>query len=384
MLKELLAKFSAVIQGTTSDAARDLLENLQKSLQYCVEENAVLREILEQQNPGKQLRLSGDQKRRLARKAINLKKCLLSDVTEIFRPKTILGWHRQLVGKKYDRHGGKKPSPALIQQEYCDMILKMARSNPEWGYARIAAYMAYIDMKISASTVKRVLDDNGMVPDPEKKRHVDWKEFIESHRAVIAATDFLTTEVLENQHLERYHILFFIRLDSRKVQLGGIRQNPHESWMMQIGRNQTDAFDGFLNGKKYLIHDRDPLYTDKFSTLLKASGITTKKIRARTPDMNAYAERFIQSIQKECLNKLILTSEEQLWHVVNEYILYYNHERPHQGLGGKMIEPWPQHADGKVVEFHRIGGLLKSYRRVHIPDDGNFGPIHLSGQAIAA
>lgn len=86
MLKELLVKFSAVIQGTTSDAARDLLENLQKSLEYCVEENAVLREILEQQNPGKQLRLSADQKRRLARKAINLKKCLLSDVTEIFRP----------------------------------------------------------------------------------------------------------------------------------------------------------------------------------------------------------------------------------------------------------------------------------------------------------
>jgi transposase InsO family protein len=173
--------------------------------------------------------------------------------------------------------------------------------------------------------------------------------------------------VLEEKRLERYHILIFIDLKTRKVSLGGIRHDPNEPWMLQVARNQTDCFDGFLKGKKYLIHDRDTLFTDKFRKFLKESGIRCKKIRVRTPNMNAYAERFVQTLQQECLDKLILTSEEQLWHVVNEYILYYNHERPHQGLGGGFIDPWPQDEDGEVVEFQRLGGLLKSYRRVKAP-----------------
>lgn len=165
---------------------------------------------------------------------------------------------------------------------------------------------------------------------------------------------YFTVEVMENKHIERYHILFFIRLDSRKVEFGGIQHNPSEGWILQVARNQTDAFDGFLRGRKYLIHDRDTLFTAKFSQILKESGIATKKTRARTPDLNAYAERFVLSIKKECLNKLILTSQEQLRHAVNEYLLYYNHERPHQGLDDQLIVPWPRRADGKVVEFHRL------------------------------
>jgi transposase InsO family protein len=372
--KDFLKKFDAVIQGTADSATRDLLENLQKSLAYCLEENSVLREVLHDRYDCKTLRLSTDQKKRLACKAIHMSKPLLDDLARIFRPDTVLGWYRDLIGKKYDRHGGKgkKPGPPLSPQEYCETILRIARSNPEWGYQRIAAYMAYLEMKVSASTVKRVLNDYGIIPDPEKKKHMDWQQFLDIHRDVIAATDFCTAEVLEDKHITRYHILIFIDIKTRKVALGGIRHDPNEPWMLQVARNQTECFDGFLNGKRYLIHDRDTLFTDKFRKLLKASGIRTKKIRVRTPDMNAYAERFVQTLQQECLDKLILTSEEQLWHVVNEYILYYNHERPHQGLAEGFIDPWAHDEGGEIMEFQRLGGLLKSYRRVRTPFAGHF------------
>ena len=384
--KDFLKKFDALIQGTTDSATRDLLENLQNSLSYCLEENAVLREVLHDRYACKELRLSADQKKRLARKVIHMRRPLLDDLVPIFRPDTVLGWYRNLIGQKYDRHGGegKKPGPPLIPQEYCETILRIARSNPEWGYQRIADYMAYLDMKVSASTVKRVLDDYGIIPDPEKKKHMDWQQFLDIHRDVIAATDFCTAEVLEDKRLTRYHILIFIDLKTRKVSLGGIRHDPNEPWMLQVARNQTDCIDGFLNGKRYLIHDRDTLFTDKFRKLLKTSGITTKKIRVRTPDMNAYAERFVQTLQQECLDKLILTSEEQLWHVVNEFILYYNHERPHQGLNGAFIEPWPQEEGGEIMEFQRLGGLLKSYRRVKTPFSGHFAVQAAPIQDLAA
>jgi transposase InsO family protein len=372
--KDFLKKFDALIKGASDSATRDLLEKLQSSLAYCLEENAVLREVLQDRYHCKSPRLTSEQKKRLGRRALHLGKPLLDDVARIYRPDTVLGWYRDLIGKKYDRHGGKgkKPGPPMIPQEYRETILRIARRNPEWGYQRIAAYMAYLKMKVSASTVKRVLLDYGIIPDPEKKKHMDWQQFLDSHRDVIAATDFCTAEVLEDNHLTRHHILIFIDIKTRKVSLGGIRHDPNEPWMLQVARNQTDCFDGFLNGKRYLIHDRDTLFTGKFRKLLKESGIQCKKIRARTPDMNAYAERFVQTIQQECLDKLILTSEKQLWHVVNEYILYYNHERPHQGLGGGFIEPWPQDEGGEIMEFQRLGGLLKSYRRVKVPFSGHF------------
>ncbi|OPY89394.1 MAG: Integrase core domain protein [Smithella sp. PtaU1.Bin162] len=159
-------------------------------------------------------------------------------------------------------------------------------------------------------------------------------------------------------------VLFFIDVGTRKVQIAGIDEAPDGAWMQQMARNQTDAIDGFLLGKRYLIHDRDPLYTAKFDEMMKGSGITPKRLQAYRPTMNSFAESFIKTIKSECLNKLILTSEAQLRYVLKEYIFYYNHCRFHRGLGGRMIEPLPQDEDGDTVEFNYLGGLLRSYRRV--------------------
>lgn len=384
MLKETLAKFAAMIKGTNDDATRALLENLQKSLEYCIEENNILRETLREKLEGKRLRLNQEQRKRLSAKAIRLDRRILQDVANIFQPATILGWYRKEVGRKYDRHGGKHNGPAPIPTEWEAIILKMAKSNPTWGYGRIAGYMVYLKHNVSASTVKRVLDAHGLTPCPDTRKHVDWAEFIAAHKDIIAATDFVTVETVEQGRLERYHALFFIKIGSRKVELGGIGYAPCEPWMMQVGRNVTDCEDGFLNGQKYLIHDCDTLFTDKFKKLMTGSGITTKKTRPHCPNMNAYIERFIQSIEVECLDKLILTSEDQLRYVVKEYLEYYNCERPHQGLGGQFINPHPQDEDGEIREFIRFGGLLKSYRRVSTKNPAYFHSNPLFEQDKAA
>ncbi len=366
MIKETYDKFTALINGVNDEATKDLLLNMQKSLDYCAEENKVLREVLQERYKCKHVQLSDTQKKRLSQKAITINHHILEDVVKIYQPETVLGWHRDLVGKKYDSsENSSKRGPKPISQEFINSILRFADRNPEWGYKRIASVMTYLEMKVSPSTVKRVLDDHGIVPEPERKKRIDWKRFIDAHKDVLAATDFLTVEVLTPTGLARYMVLFFIHIGNRRVELGGIKESPDGQWMQQVARNQTDAFDGFLLGNKYLIRDRDPLFTKKFDETLKDAGVQPKKIPAFTPVMNAYAESFVKSIKTECLNKIILTSEDQLRYVMKEYLEYYNHERPHRGLGGKMIDPHPQDAGGKIVEFNRLGGLLRSYRRVN-------------------
>ncbi len=132
--------------------------------------------------------------------------------------------------------------------------------------------------------------------------------------------------------------------------------------MKQIARNLTDPIEGFLKNKKYLIHDRDPLFTKDFKEILKAGGIVCKKTTVACPNMTPYVERFIRSIKSECLNKMLIFGESHLRYVVNEYMEHYHTERPHQGIGNEIIDPQPQ-GKGEIVCHERLGGLLKSYRR---------------------
>ncbi len=208
-----------------------------------------------------------------------------------------------------------------------------------------------------------VLKRHGIEPAPERK--TTWKEFLRSHWDVLAAADFFTVEVWSPVGLVRYHVFFVIAVATRRVYFAGIIHDPYGDWMEQIARNLTDAFDGFLLGKRYLTHDRDPLFTKGFRDILAPAGVESVRLPPRSPNLNPHAERFVLSIKSECIDLLILFNERQLRRACTEFAAHYHRERNHQGLGNRLIDDAAiaTHDDGHVVCNERLGGLLKYYNR---------------------
>ena len=183
------------------------------------------------------------------------------------------------------------------------------------------------------------------------------------HWGAIAAADFFTVEVLTHAGLIRFLVFFVIDLKSRRVKIAGIAPEPDGQWVQQVARNLTDVDDGFLNGRRYLIHDRDPLFTEEFRRILRPGGVKTVKLPAQSPDLNAYAQRFVRSIREECLSQVIPLGERHLRWVIGEYVKHYHLERNHQGLGNELIEPNDVLERGRVVCRQRLGRLLRYYYR---------------------
>ncbi len=330
-------------------------------IEYIKEENRVLRELLGK----KRLRLNDDQRRRLASQGISLGRRLLSTCCSIVTPNTILRWHRKLIATKYDGSANRKPGRPRVAVCIRRLVQRMAKENRTWGYARIQGALANLNYTICKTTIKRILKDHGIEPAPERSRKTTWNEFIQNHWDTFAACDFFTVEVWTPFGLVRYMVFFVIELSTRRVEIAGIAPDPNGSWMNQVARNLTDYADGFLVGDRYLIHDRDPLYTAQFTKTLAAVGVRCVKLPPKSPNLNAYAERFVRSIKSECLDRMIFFGEKHLRHVVKEYVAHYHAERNHQGLGNALIERSDEGAGntGPVVSRARVGGMLKYYDR---------------------
>ena len=169
--------------------------------------------------------------------------------------------------------------------------------------------------------------------------------FIKAHWGAIAATDLFTVEVVNPFGLVRYHVLFVIDIATRCVCIDGITSDPNGEWMKQVARNLTDMWDGFLLGKRYLIHDRDPLFIEAVRGLLRDSGVKPLRLPANSPNLNAYAERFVLSTRRECLDRFVPLNERHLRTAITEYVVHYHTERNHQGLGNELITPLPASPD---------------------------------------
>ena len=241
----------------------------------------------------------------------------------------------------------------------------MARDNPRWGYSRIRGALHNLGHEIGRNTIKRILLENGIDPAPLRKKGMSWQTFLQAHWGAVAATDFFSVEVLTRAGLVRYFVLFVIDLETRRVEIAGIVRQPDGEWLKQVARNLTDACDGFLSGTRYLIHDRDPLFTGAFKALLGPAGVKTVNLPVRSPDLNAYAERFVRSIEEECLAQIIPLGERHLRAGVNEYTEHCYLERNHQGLDNELIERPIQapNLNGGVECRERLGGILKYYYR---------------------
>ena len=192
-----------------------------------------------------------------------------------------------------------------------------------------------------------------------------WSQFLKADWDVLAAADFFTVEVWGLRGLVTFYVFFVIELESRKIEIAGITPGPNEPWMMQIGRNLTDPIDGFLTGKKHLILDRDSKFALAFRDLLKHSGVRVVRLPYRSPNLNAYAERFVRSIKDECLNRMIFFGERSLRKATSEFAAHYHTERNHQGLDNRMIESDDRAGStfGAIECLQRLGGLLRFYHR---------------------
>jgi transposase InsO family protein len=289
----------------------------------------------------------------------------MADTVTIVKPETILKWHRTLVAKKFDgSRFRKRHGLPCTKAELEDLVVRLARDNPSWGYDRIAGAVHNLGHNISDQTVGNILQRHGLGSSPERRRNTTWASFIRQHQDVLWATDFFTTEIWTRWGLTTYYVLFFIHVHSRKIVLGGIGENPNESWMKQVARNVTSS-DGPLVGARYLIHDRDAKYTQSFDQILKAAGTAAVKLPPQSPNLNAFAERFVKSIKTECVEQFVLFGEDALRHVIREYLAHYHAERNHQGIAN--VIPFPDRRletrEGTIVKTERLGGLLNFYHR---------------------
>jgi len=246
-----------------------------------------------------------------------------------------------------------------------DLILRFAKENPSWGYDRIQGALANVGYHISDTTVGNVLKDHGIEPAPDRRRQTTWATFLKSHWDVLAAIDFTTIEVWTKGGLVTFYLLFVMELKTRRVHWAGCTVNPDERWMKQIARNLTDPLDGFLLGKRYVLMDRDGKFCPAFRGILKDAGVKPLLLPPRSPDLNAYVERFFRSLKDECLSRMIFFGEKSLRRAVEAFLAHYHGERNHQGLDNQVIEPGEaaNQVAGTIECRERLGGLLKYYYR---------------------
>ncbi len=330
-------------------------------IDYLREENRILREQL----GGRRLRFTDGQRRRLAAKAMGLGRTILAEVATLVTPETLLAWHRKLIAQKYDGSARRGAGRPRTEGELEALIVRLAGENRDWGYRRIQGALSNLGHEIGESTIAAILKRHGLEPAPERTRKTTWKEFLTRHWDMIVATDFFTVEVWTKRGLQRFMVLFFIDLATRKVEIAGIAPVVNGLWMNQVARNLTDAVDGVLAGKKFLIHDRDPLFTAEFLRTLEAAGVKSVKLPPRSPNLNPHAERFVRTIKESCLDRMIFFGETSLRTAVQDFVEHYHSERNHQGLENRIIRPEAGHlgATGAIQRRQRLGGMLNYYYR---------------------
>jgi transposase InsO family protein len=326
-------------------------------IEYLREENRVLKTQLR----GKRVRLTDDDRRRLAVLGARLGRRILAEVATIVTPDTILRWHRQLIARKwtYPRHRPGRPGVLL---EIRRLAVRMATENPSWGYTRIQGALKNLGHRVARSTIAAILKQQGIPPSDE--RPTSWQTFLRAHWRALVAADFFTTEVWTIRGLVTYYTVFVIELQSRRVHIVGSTPHPDEAFMLQIARHLTDATDGVVDGSRFLICDRDQKWSAAVRHLLETSDVRVIRTPCRAPNCNAHAERFVRSIKEECLNRVIPLGEQHFRRTLAEFVVHYHRERNHQGLANQLIDGVENsHQSGPVRRRQRIGGLLSYYYR---------------------
>jgi transposase InsO family protein len=279
-----------------------LQRDQQQVITYLQAEN----HILKAQLGGHRLRLTDTERRRLAALAHPLGRTRLKEVATIATPETLLRWYHRLMAQKFDGSRHRRPlgRPRIIE-EIEQLVVQMAEENATWGYRRIQGALANLGHPIDAITVRNILRRHHLEPAPQRRKAgMSWEKFLKLHWEVLAATDFFTVEGATWHGLVTYYVLIVMELATRRVHIAGITPHPTAAFMQQCARQLTDPFDGFLLGKRYLIHDRDTKFTRMCDGLLKSNGVEPVVLPPRSPNLNAYCERFVRSIKEALTQQL--------------------------------------------------------------------------------
>lgn len=276
----------------------------------------------------------------------------------VVTPATLLRWHRELVRRRWTYPRGK-PGRPRTHRELHQLVLRLARENPRWGYQRIAGELLKLGFRLSPSTIGRLLASARLEPAP-RRGAVSWRAFLSQQAAGMLACDFFTVETLA---LRRLYVLFFIELGSRRVHFAGCTTNPTGAWVVQQARNLS--FTGLFQRMHFLIHDRDSKFTASFDEVFRSEGLRVIHTPVRAPQANAYAERFVRTVRTECLDWLLIVGRRHLERTLRTYIQHYNRERPHRGLA--LQPPEAQQLKSPpgagVQRRDRLGGLIHEYYR---------------------
>src|SRR5680860_1428720 len=275
-------------------------------------------------------------------------------------PQTVLRCHRELVRRKWTYRSKRRPGRPRVARETVTLILRLARENPRWGYLRIQGELRKLGVSVSATAICSLLRSHGLPPAP-RRDGPSWKEFLTQQAAGIMACDFFCVETV---WLKTLYVLFFIELSTRRVHLAGVTAHPNSAWVTQQARNL--AIEDRLAKAQFLIRDRDAKYSRAFDEVFHSEGVRVIRSPIQSPRANAFAERFVRTARRECLDHVLVLGEGHLRRILREYVSHYNQERPHRGLSLQTPEPRPilNCAAGEIVRVDRLGGLVHEYRRL--------------------
>jgi transposase InsO family protein len=292
-----------------------------------------------------------------------LAKLLPRDRWRIFlvTPGTLLRWHRDLIRRRWTYPSSLRRRG--LDEAVIDLVIRLARENPRWGYLRIVGECRKLAVAVSATSVRGILRRHHLGPAP-RRGGPTWAQFLRTQAKGMLACDFLTVETIG---LTRLYVLFVIELHRRRVHLAGITAHPTGQWVTQAARNLLMDLDGHAHRFRFLIRDRDAKFSTAFDAVFAAAGIEIVKIPPRAPKANAYAERWVRTVRSECLDWTLIVGRRHLERVLTEYVEHYNTARPHRGVNlhppASARQPLAQVTQLRRIQRTEIlGGLIHEYR----------------------
>jgi len=274
-------------------------------------------------------------------------------------PATLLRWHRQLIARHWT-YPHARPGRPPVDRGIRELVLRLAAENPTWGHRRVQGELARLGYRLAASTVWKILHQAGVDPAP-RRTGPTWKQFLTAQAHTILACDFFTVDTVL---LKRIYVLFFIELATRHVHVVGVTAHPTGTWVTQQARNLLMSLDQRADGIRFLLRDRDTKFTAAFDTVFTAADIDVIRIPPQAPRANAYAERWVGTVRRECTDRMLIAGERHLSSVLTEYTKHYNGHRPHRSLGQRPPNPPPQVVDLSSARVQRrpiLGGLINEY-----------------------